>query len=165
MRVANKMVTGLAALLLSGVMVQAQELTSFDTVEGWEVLVDTTVGNGCLINAEFEDGSDVRIGFDVTANTGYVLAANAAWGDIEEGATYPLSFSLDGEVYEGEGTGLYLDDLPGVDIEFDSVEFLMALAEKSTMELANDAGPVMTIDLSGSAAALLRAIECQEQQG
>ncbi|MDQ1846959.1 DUF1176 domain-containing protein [Gemmobacter fulvus] len=157
--------TGLAALLLSGVMVQAQDLQAFDTVEGWEILVDPTVGNGCLINAEFEDGSDVRIGFDMAADSGYVLAANAAWGDIEQGATYPLTFSLDGDVYEAEGKGLYIDDLPGVDIAFDSMDFLMGLAEKNSMELSTSNGPVMTIDLSGSAAALLRAIECQEQQG
>nr|WP_246567039.1 DUF1176 domain-containing protein [Gemmobacter fulvus] len=146
-------------------MVQAQDLQAFDTVEGWEILVDPTVGNGCLINAEFEDGSDVRIGFDMAADSGYVLAANAAWGDIEQGATYPLTFSLDGDVYEAEGKGLYIDDLPGVDIAFDSMDFLMGLAEKNSMELSTSNGPVMTIDLSGSAAALLRAIECQEQQG
>ncbi|MBT9245826.1 hypothetical protein KM031_10745 [Gemmobacter fulvus] len=165
MRPAKCLVTGLAALLLSGVMVQAQDLQAFDTVEGWEILVDPTVGNGCLINAEFEDGSDVRIGFDMAADSGYVLAANAAWGDIEQGATYPLTFSLDGDVYEAEGKGLYIDDLPGVDIAFDSMDFLMGLAEKNSMELSTSNGPVMTIDLSGSAAALLRAIECQEQQG
>ncbi|GGW29055.1 hypothetical protein GCM10011452_16970 [Gemmobacter lanyuensis] len=161
----RKVLIGMAALLLSTASAQAQDLATFDSVEGWDILIDPTIGNGCLINAQFEDGSDVRIGFDMAANTGYVWASNAAWGDIEEGKSYPLSFSLDGEVYEGEGKGLYIDDAPGVDIEFDSVDFLMALAQKQTMELSNSSGPVMTIDLSGSAAALSRAVECQDQQG
>ena len=56
---------GAVALLATGVAVQAQELQGFDQVAGWDVLVDPTLDNGCLINAEFEDGSDVRIGFDM----------------------------------------------------------------------------------------------------
>ncbi len=164
MKIAKLLVSGMA-LAASVVMVQAQELQTFATVEGWEILIDPTIGNGCLINAQFEDGSDVRIGFDREANSGYLWASNEAWGDIEEGAAYPLSFSLDGEVYKGEGKGLYIDEMPGVDIPFDSMDFLLALAEKNTMELSTDSGPVMTINLAGSDAALARAIECQEQQG
>ena len=164
MKIAKLLVSGVA-LAASVVMVQAQDLQTFDTVEGWDILIDPTIGNGCLINAQFEDGSDVRIGFDRAANTGYLWASNEAWGDIEEGMAYPLSFSLDGEVYKGEGKGLYIDEMPGVDIPFDSMDFLLALAEKNSMELSNDSGPVMTINLAGSDAALARAIECQEQQG
>ena len=166
MKIAKLLVSGLA-LAMSTVMVQAQEeeLKTFDTVEGWEILIDTTIGNGCLINAQFEDGSDVRIGFDRAANSGYLWASNEAWGDIEEGMAYPLSFSLDGEVYKGEGKGLYIDEMPGVDIPFDSMEFLLALAEKNSMELSTDSGPVMTINLAGTDAALARAIECQDAQG
>ena len=78
---------------------------------------------------------------------------------------YPLSFSLHGEVYKGEGKGLYIDEMPGVDIPFDSMEFLLALAEKNSMELSTDSGPVMTINLAGTDAALARAIECQDAQG
>ena len=164
MKIAKLLVSGMA-LAASVVMVQAQELQTFATVEGWEILIDPTIGNGCLINAQFEDGSDVRIGFDREANSGYLWASNEAWGDIEEGVAYPLSFSLDGEVYKGEGKGLYIDEMPGVDIPFDSMDFLLALAEKNTMELSTESGPVMTINLAGSDAALARAIECQEQQG
>lgn len=156
---------GAVALLATGVAVQAQELQGFDQVAGWDVLVDPTLDNGCLINAEFEDGSDVRIGFDMRGPTGYIHAANDGWGDIVEGQSYPVSFSLDGEVYQGEGEGLYIDGLPGVDIEFDSIDFLMDIAQKQTMELSSESGPVMTIDLTGSAVALARAVECQDAQG
>ena len=164
MKIAKLLVSGMA-LAASVVMVQAQELQTFATVEGWEILIDPTIGNGCLINAQFEDGSDVRIGFDRAANTGYLWASNEAWGEIEEGMAYPLSFSLDGEVYKGEGKGLYIDEAPGIDIAFDSMDFLLAIAQKNTMELSNEAGPVMTINLAGTDAALARAIECQEAQG
>jgi hypothetical protein len=143
----------------------AQDLVTVDTVGAWTIYVDPTVGNGCLINAEFEDGSDVRIGFDAEAGTGYMVAANAAWAGIEEGVEYPIGLDLDGEVYEGKGVGIVIDDVPGVDIAFDTIDFLMDVAAKQTLTLTNENGPVMSIDLTDSDTALQQAIECQVNQG
>lgn len=165
MKPAICLVAGIAAALLNGVAASAQDLESYATVGVWEVYVDPTVGNGCLINAEFEDGSDVRIGFDVAANTGYLMAANAAWGDIVVDQDYPVTFDLDGTPYNGTGKGIVIDDVPGVDIAFDSMDFLKDLAAKQTMTLSSEAGEVMKIDLTDSDTALLKAIECQDAQG
>lgn len=143
----------------------AEELVSVGHVGVWEILVDPTVGNGCLINAVFEDGSDVRIGFDREAGTGYLLAMNEAWQGIEEGATYPVQMDVDGQVYNGEATGIYIDGMPGADIPFDSIDFLMDIAARNTLTLSNAEGPVMSIDLTDSDNALAEAIACQEQMG
>jgi hypothetical protein len=95
---------------------------------------------------------------------GYLTAFNMAWGDIEEGATYPVTFALDGEPYEGEATGMYLNGVPGADIYFDSEDFLFDIAARQTMDLANSSGSVMTIDLTGTMAALEEALICQEAE-
>lgn len=145
--------------------VSAQDLVTYDTVGVWDILVDPTIANGCLINAVFEDGSDVRIGFDNEAGTGYLLAMNTAWDGIEEGTEYPITIDVDGSSYQGHGTGIYIDDMPGVDIVFDTVDFLMDVATKQTLTLSNESGPVMSIDLTDSHAALEAAIACQEAQG
>lgn len=144
---------------------QAQDLVSVGEVGPWGIYVDPTVGNGCLINAVFEDGSDVRIGFDMDAGTGYMIAANAGWEGIEEGTEYDVGLDLDGEVYNGKGTGIILDDLPGVDIPFDTIDFLKDVASKNTLTLSGPDGPVMSIDLADSDTALQQAIDCQENQG
>ena len=154
-----------AALSLSPTMLFAQDLIAYDTVGVWDIYVDPTIGNGCLINAVFEDGSDVRIGFDRDAGSGYLIATNGNWGDIVDGETYPISMDVDGSVYEGHGTGIHLDDLPGVDIPFDSVDFLMDVAAKQTLTLSNSSGPVMSIDLTDSLQAIEAAIACQDHQG
>lgn len=143
----------------------AQDLVSVGEVGPWGIYVDPTVGNGCLINAVFEDGSDVRIGLDMDAGTGYMIAANSAWEGIEEGTEYEIGLDLDGEVYNGTGTGIILDDLPGVDIPFETVDFLMDVATKQTLTLSNAEGPVMVIDLTDSHTALTQALECQDNQG
>ncbi len=156
-------VAGMCMVPVSGVM--AQDLESYATVGVWEVLIDPSVGNGCLINAAFEDGSDIRIGFDREAGTGYLMAMNEAWGDVVEGQTYPITFDLDGTAYDGNATGVILDDLPGVDIPFDSIDFLTGVAASTTMTLLSDGAEVMKIDLTDSDTALAKAIECQDAQG
>lgn len=142
-----------------------QDLISWGEAGGWAVAVDPTLGNGCLLTSDFEDGSTVRIGFDRLAGNGYVAAFNEAWGDIEAGATYPVTFMLDDQQYDGEATGMFLGELPGAVITFDNVDFLADLALRNTMVLSNDGGEIMAIDLAGSDAAIEQTIACQEEQG
>ncbi|MEX0283242.1 MAG: hypothetical protein AB3N23_01380 [Paracoccaceae bacterium] len=143
----------------------AQQLEHWGEAGGWDVMVDPTLGDGCLIMAAFDNGSVVRIGFDRNEGMGYVAAFNYDWGEIEEGAIYDIEFALDGEGYTGTATGIYLDDVPGADIYFDNPDFLFAIAEKYTMTLYHDGGEVMAIDLEGTYVGLEAAIQCQEEMG
>ena len=143
----------------------AQDLVPYSEAGGWAVAVDPTLGNGCLLSSEFEDGSSVRIGFDRTAGNGYVAASNAAWGDITDGTEYPISFFLDEEKYDGNAKGIHLDDLPGVMVTFDSMDFLTDLASRSVMVLQSEGTDVMSIDLSGTDEAIAETIACQDVQG
>lgn len=143
----------------------AEDLMPYSEAGGFDIVVDTTLGNGCFLTSEFEDGSTVRIGFDRTAGNGYVAAFNAAWGEIEDGTDYPISFMLDEEKYDGSAKGMHLGDVPGVVVTFDSVDFLTDLAARNVMILQHDGEDVMSIDLSGTDAAIAETIACQEVQG
>ena len=70
-----------------------------------------------------------------------------------------MTFALDGEVYEGAATGMYLEGVPGADIYFDSEDFLWDIAPCQTMELSNANGVVMTIDLGGTMVGLEAGLE------
>jgi len=156
-----------AATVLAAVAVSAgaQELEQWGTAGGWDVMIDPSLGNGCLIQAAYNDGSVVRIGFDRNEGMGYVTAFNEAWGDIEEGAQYPVLFALDGQDYNADAKGIYLNGVPGADIYFDNPDFLFDLAKKYTMTLYSENGEVMSIDLGGSYIGLEAAIECQDELG
>ncbi len=154
-----------AISVLCAGMAMAQDPIPYGEAGGWEVLIDPSLGNGCFLISEFEDGSVVRIGFDRTAGTGYVIAFNEGWGDIVEGQQYPVSFMLDDQQYDGTAVGMSLSGLPGAMITFDNVDFLADLAMRQTMSLSNEGGEVMVIDLTGSAAAIEQTIACQEEQG
>lgn len=143
----------------------AQELVQWGQAGGWDILVDPSLGNGCLIQAEYTNGVLVRIGFDLEGGVGYVTAFHDNWGDIVEGETYDVGFDLDGEYYEGVARGLYLNGVPGADIEFDNPDFLWDIAARQTLTLYNAHGEVMAIDLSGTMVALEGVIDCQDMQG
>ena len=145
--------------------VLSQSLVHWGDVAGWEVMVDPTLGNGCLIQSEFTDGSIVRIGLDAAEGNGYLTAFNENWGDIEEGKLYPVTFDLDGVVYDGEALGIWLEDLPGADIVFDNAEFIVDIAARRTMTLYHDGAEVMAIDLAGTAVGLEQVFVCQDAQG
>lgn len=154
-----------ATICLLPFSAQGQELQYWGEAGGWDVMVDPSLGDGCLIQAAYNDGSVVRIGFDRTQGNGYVTAFNEAWEGIEEGVTYPIAFDLDGQEYDGEATGMYLEDVPGADIAFSNPDFLFDLAQKYTMTLYNEHGEVMAIDLEGSYLGLEATIACQEEMG
>jgi len=152
------------ALALTAGAGSAQDLVKWGSSDFWSVLIDPTLGNGCLIQSEFEDGSTVRISLDRTKGMGYLTVFNAAWGDIEDGATYPISFTLDDETFEGEARGLYLNDVPGADVEFDNEEFFMSLAQRQTMTMFSGGEEVLSIDMTGTGPGLEAVLQCQEEQ-
>lgn len=143
----------------------SQGLKPWGSSDYWDVLIDPSLGNGCLIQSEFTDGTVIRIGFDQSEGVGYVTAFNTAWGDIEEGEIYPVLFDLDGEEYDANAIGMYLNGVPGADILFDNADFLFDIAQRQTMTLYNENGEVMRIDLTGTYLALEAALTCQDEQG
>ena len=78
---------------------------------------------------------------------------------------YPVTFDLDSESFEGEAKGMYLNDVPGADIAFDSVDFFMGIAEHKTMTMYYDGAEVLSIDLTGTMAGLEAVLTCQDEQG
>jgi hypothetical protein len=157
--------TLVATATLAAPFAHAQGLEQWGTAGGWDVLIDPSLGDGCLIQAAYQDGSVVRIGFDRNQGNGYVAVFNDAWGDIEEGETYPILFALDGQDYDAEAKGIYLEGVPGADIAFDNPDFLFDLAKKYTMTVYNENGEVMAIDLGGSYVGLEAVLECQDEMG
>ncbi len=154
-----------AALIAAAAALPAQELEQWGTAGGWDVMIDPSLGDGCLIQAAYTDGSVVRIGFDRIEGSGYITAFNDAWGEIEEGAEYDIWFDLDGEQYDGLATGIYLAGVPGADIYFDNPDFLWDIAKKYTMTLYHDGGEVMAIDLGGTFVGLEAILQCQDEMG
>ncbi|CAD0186085.1 hypothetical protein RUESEDTHA_02990 [Ruegeria sp. THAF57] len=160
--------TRLLALTLAAFTATAawsQDLVDKGFAEGWNIMMDPALGNGCLIQTVYEDLSVVRIGYDALNNRGYFTVFNKAWGDIEQGQSYPIRFELDGKSFDAMATGFKLDRVPGATVFFTDRNFVNAIAQNRTMTVYNPAGEtVMAIDLKGTAKALEYARDCQNKK-
>lgn len=143
----------------------AVELKPWGKAGGWDVMIDPTLGNGCLIQAFQEKDSIVRIGFDRNLGFGYVTTFAEAWSEVEIDKHHPITFSLDGEKYIGEIKGQKLDGTPGVDITFDDPSFLVDIAKKYTMTIYSENKEIMAIDLAGALKGYKEMTACQEEMG
>jgi hypothetical protein len=142
----------------------SQELIDKGFVEGWNIMMDPNLGNGCLIQTVYQDLSVVRLGYDALDNRGYFTVYNKAWGDIEPGQSYPIRFALDGKSYDATAIGFKQDRVPGATVFFTDRDFVNAIAQNKTMTVYNPAGEVvMAIDLKGTAKALDYARDCQNK--
>lgn len=141
----------------------AQELAYWDTVNGWDILVDPTLGDGCLIQAEFDDGTYVRIGLDMSDENGYVTLVNDEFDGVVAGDVYELGFLLDDEAYVGDARGIELGGVKGVDIVFDSMDFLFGLAESNVFTAIDPDGEEISFSLEGTYGAMEEMIACQEE--
>ncbi|WP_037315047.1 hypothetical protein [Ruegeria halocynthiae] len=143
----------------------AQDLIDKGFVEGWNIMMDPALGNGCLIQTVYQDLSVVRIGYDALDNRGYFAVYNKAWGQIEQGKSYPIRFELDGKSFDATAIGFNQRDVPGATVFFTDRSFVTAIAQNKTMTVYNPAGEVvMAIDLKGTAKALDYARDCQNKK-
>ena len=155
----------MAGLALAPVPALAQ-LVTWGQADVWDVLVDPGMGNGCMIQADFEDGSFVRIGIDVNADQGYVHMVNDAWGGIKDGGDYPIVIDFDGTQYDASATGAYLDGSPGALVTFTDENFLVFVAQSAAMVIYADNGEeVLNVSLAGTEKAVPEMLSCQEAQG
>ncbi|NOD65217.1 MULTISPECIES: hypothetical protein [unclassified Ruegeria] len=143
----------------------SQELVDKGFVEGWNIMMDPALGNGCLIQTVYQDLSVVRLGYDALGNRGYFAVYNKAWGDIKQGESYPIRFDLDGKSHDATAIGFNERDVPGATVFFTDRSFVDAIAQNKTMTVYNPAGEVvMAIDLKGTAKALDYARDCQNKK-
>ncbi|WP_170791145.1 hypothetical protein [Ruegeria lacuscaerulensis] len=143
----------------------SQQLIDKGFVEGWNIMMDPALGNGCLIQTIYQDLSVVRIGYDALDNRGYFAVYNKAWGDIKQGESYPIRFELDGQSFDATAIGFNQRDVPGATVFFTDRSFVDAIARNKTMTVYNPVGEVvMAIDLKGTAKALDYARDCQNRK-
>lgn len=164
MSIKSTIFSSLFALATAVGPVSAQGLDYWGSVRGWDVMVDPSLGYGCLIQVEYQDGSLVRIGWDANEQEGYVSVVNTGWGEIEAGAWYEVDFELDRQKYTGEARGFYLGGVPGVYIMFNNDDFFDDIARRYEMTVYNDGYEVTSFDLDGTKAGLNEMLTCQQAQ-
>ncbi len=155
----------LVAILCSfGISVSASDLETWGEIGVWEILVDAAVGNGCLAQRIFEDGTLVQIGAEPARNGGFFAAYNAEWSDIKDGAIGIVNIDFGDARFAGDVVGKINQNLPGGYAFFDNPSFVTEFGERQSVMISGETGRLIEIDLTGSKRAIEAVLDCQKEQ-
>lgn len=161
------MLTRLPLLVIAfwGSIAFADDKTEFGEVGDWAILVDPSVGNGCLMQKEFSDQTLVQMGILPKRKGEFFAVYNPAWSDIEEGMQGVIRIDFGDALFEGSVVGKFQDGIPGGLAFFDNPAFTDEFAKRDTvMVIGKVTGHQAEIDLTGTTKAIAAVRSCQEQQ-
>lgn len=143
----------------------AEEFKKWGDVGDWQIFVDASVGNGCLIEKTFEDGSRMRMGHLPQKKGAYLSIANKAWTDIKQGETVVVHFDLDGVVFGGDVEYMIDGDWRGGYAYFNNPALVDTFAAKNKMKVTGPSNQPVSYSLKGSSAALAALKKCRVENG
>jgi len=145
--------------------IYALDLVQWGTAGDWVILQDPNIDNACLTQVSLSDGTLMRIGFEDKGKKGFLATFNPAWKDFKLDKKYPVGYALDDVAFEGEAHGKEVNGVPGVEVKYENVDFLVDLAEKKTLTFFFEGAEIQKVDLKGSEDAIKAMLACQAEQG
>ena len=159
----------LASALVVGAMVEPATgkeggATRWAEVGGWHIGVDHTLADSCFATQIYQDGTALRIGFDLQSRTLYLAIINPNWRAIESDKAYPLLFVFDNQSkYGSEFVGLPWGDrivLIAADV---SPDFIVDLGEARGLRAYYQGSPIMHLAPRNAEAAMVHLASCQKE--
>jgi len=159
--------TSFATALTSPLAAQDQlpALPQWGTAGDWIIRIDPAVGNGCLADRNFPDGTLLQIGALPERGGGFFGVYNIIWTQIRDGQTGDVDFTFPDGQFAGRGVGDHRGYLQGGQVFFDNENFLDELSRAQEVTVTGRGEGSVTIDLTGSAKAIEALRSCQAEQG
>lgn len=158
-----------AAIVQNPVWSYAQEIPKYSEAGAWTIAIDTTLGSGCFLYAEFEAGSLFRIGVDRTNTSLYALWGDEKWQSIEYGKQYPVEVYFGDETaWTGNAEGFSFDPPENqpflrLTIGEEAIElFMMEFMQEHNVRLHYENRQILNLSLKDSFQAGMQLLECQE---
>lgn len=152
------------ALLLDSSGAIAQATSQWDSVEGWSIRVDNSVGHGCYIHGRYDSGTNLRLGYDPQAGGMYVILGNPAWRSIEQGKVYQLTLRFDQLTSRRiDATGMPVNGSSALAFELGEGDFVRQFMERDVLTISYRDSEVDRLTLSGSFEAVEAMVQCQRQ--
>ena len=130
----------------------------------WEILVDRTKKNGCLIQKLYPDGTLVRLGQLPAERGSYFAALNRDWTHIDESMSDQFYFDFGDELFAGEVVGMIEGDWHGGYAFFNNPEFIDEIGAKSEITIEGSRRVPLNISLKGTQSAIAELGRCQSAQ-
>lgn len=151
-------------LFLSVCTAHAESLSDWGEAGDWRILIDADVGNGCLMEKTFEDGSRMRIGHLPERKGGFLSVVNKSWTDMTDDATFKVRIDLDDVAFGGEVENIVEGEWRGGSAFFNNPAFVDQFAAKNEITITGPKNQPVTYSLAGSSNALNALAECQGAQ-
>ena len=143
------------SLLAQGARGDNDKTAAWGQVGGWGIRVDQSLGNGCFAGQLYEDGTCVRMGFDLKKKSIFIMLGNAAWRSIEAGKVYQMTFVFDEQQkYSGEMVGVMMGDKVFLDHSSISTDFAKDFMERSTVRVGYRGSQIAHLSLRNTFAAM-----------
>lgn len=163
-RIAALLAVMSTALLATPVNAVEAEIAEWGEVRGWAIGVDFTVGNGCFISTDFEDGTRFRLGFDNTNDAVFIVVGNPNWQSIEDGKEYDIKVRMDrASPWLATATGGRLDGLPVLVAYTTESNFVVEFMRKREIRVEYEGVEIANLSLRGSSAAIQEMVRCQDE--
>jgi hypothetical protein len=130
----------------------------------WEVFVDSSKNNGCLIQKLYPDGTLVRIGQLPAENGSYFAALNRDWTHIDESMSDQFYFDFGDDLFVGEVVGMIEGDWRGGYAFFNNSEFIDGIGAKSEIIIEGSRRVPLNVSLKGTQRAIAELGRCQSEQ-
>ncbi len=160
----KKICAALVAAFVVGspAVVWAQSTVKWGQVGGWDIRVDRSVGNGCFAMQGYQDGTVLRIGFNMNAGSFYFTVGNAAWQALQPGAVYPVAFVFDnGSQYRGEMRGVQFGSSVFLLHNSISADFARDFMQRETMRIFYRGAQIAHLSMRNTYAAITEVANCQ----
>lgn len=152
------------ALLLGTSSALAQETSQWDSVGGWSIRVDNSVGHGCYIHGRYDSGTNLRLGYDPQASGVYVMLGNPAWRSIEQGTVYKLTLQFDQRTPRRiDATGVPVNGRSALAFKLSEGDFLQHFMKRDVLTISYRDSEVDRLTLSGSLEAVKAMVQCQSK--
>lgn len=157
----------LAALMSVGLVLPAaaDDTVLYKTVSGWTVAMDPSMGYGCYIYTPYQDGTQLRLGFDFRENPTSVFLAigHANWQSLEAGKDYDIQIQFDrNPLWNATARALEMNGVKYFVVTSTSSNFVMEFSRKLTVRALYAGREVARLRLSGSSRAISEMLNCQE---
>lgn len=138
------------------------ELIDLGAYNGWNVMVDPELNNGCLIQSARDGKALTRIGYDPAKAEGYIAIFNPDWKRLRKGQSYDLVVALDDQRQPVVATGIQMGTVHGAGVVFTDRKVYDEIAKARTLTVFDASGAaVYQLDLTGTADAIAAARKCQ----
>jgi hypothetical protein len=161
----NKFRAVLAAACIVGLPVTAwaQSTVKWGQVGGWDIRVDRSVGNGCFALQGYQDGTMIRVGFNMNSGSVYFTVGNAAWSSLQVGAIYPVVFVFDdASRYQGEMRGVQVGNSVFLLHSSVSAAFTRDFMQRESMRIFYRGAQIAHLSLRNTYAAIAEVANCQQ---